>query len=337
MKKKHILMFILFSLILMSLSCINAEDQSIPTTTDHVTNSDGDIENDVADTAQSQTKEDSASTTKEPVITIDPIKDVNFDENIELSGSFKEKLLTDRDVGGTLQIAFIYDENQKKIIDDNYNFDPETVDSCTSMDYYSFGDAPYTHMIVYDNNGNLGDFYAIDHYADEKYNFTYKAYTSGNIKVEVLYDYYTFDGTFVTIKNTTNMNVLEKTVNDEDVKVDNGTVSDIKKIVKNYKIKPHSFKKVSKVSYNTIGYNSPNRIILKQANEVSLSWINNLFNYEFNNKQILIYIDDILVYNGTVSDDSSEVLFSVLEEYMGEHLLKIVEANKTYQKTVTIV
>ena len=62
-----------------------------------------------------------------------------------------------------------------------------------------------------------------------------------------------------------------------------------------------------------------------------------MFNYEFNNKHILIYIDDILVYNGTVSDDSSEVLFPVLEEYRGEHLLKIVEANKTYQKTVTIV
>ena len=330
-------MFSLFSLILVSLSCVNADDQFISTETVEASNLDVIDENDVADTFQSQTEENSAETPKEPVITINPIKNVTLDEDIEISGTFKEELLSDKDVGSKLQIAFIYDENQKKIIENNFKFDPELVDDCRLIEYYSFRDAPYTHMIVKDDYGNLGDFYAISDYADGKYNFTYKAYVSGKIKVEVLYDYYTFDGTAVTIMNTTNMTVLEKTVIDNKEKINNNTVDTVKKIVKDNHIKPHSLNKVYGASYNNMNYDLPNKAILKQGTEVTLSWINNLFNIEFNNNQILIYIDDILVYNGTVSDNSYEVLFSVLEEYRGEHLLKIVEADNTYQKAVTII
>ncbi len=79
------------------------------------------------------------------------------------------------------------------------------------------------------------------------------------------------------------------------------------------------------------------KIILKIDRNVTLSWLNDIFKDDFKNKTLLIYIDDILVFNGTVSDNPSEVLFKVIEKYEGEHLLKVVVGNDTYQKEVTII
>lgn len=79
------------------------------------------------------------------------------------------------------------------------------------------------------------------------------------------------------------------------------------------------------------------KIFLKHNTNITLSWLNDIFKDDFKNKSLLIYIDDILVFNGTTSDDSSLILFKVLEEYSGEHYLKVIADNNTYQKLVDII
>lgn len=156
-----------------------------------------------------------------------------------------------------------------------------------------------------------------------KYSYNYTPKEAGKVLVTATYDVIASNETTFYVNNA---NTAEQ---------DNNTKSSSNNIVKSKVIKAtipaKSFVK------STAKSSLSDSLTLKVGFNVTLSWLNNVFNEEFNNKTLLIYIDGILVFNGTVSDDSSEVLFQILDEYKGQHVLKVVEGDNTYQKDINIL
>ena len=74
---------------------------------------------------------------------------------------------------------------------------------------------------------------------------------------------------------------------------------------------------------------------------ITLAKLNEIFGQTFTNGHLLLYIDGQLVYNGTVSDDLATVILEIIEQFLGEHELKVefTDSNnqtQTYTKNVTI-
>ena len=75
----------------------------------------------------------------------------------------------------------------------------------------------------------------------------------------------------------------------------------------------------------------------KQGTSITLRMLNEIFTQIFNNKTILIYIGDVLVYNGTLGDDLSEILFTITNDFKGNYSLKVVSDGNTYTKEIEII
>ena len=60
------------------------------------------------------------------------------------------------------------------------------------------------------------------------------------------------------------------------------------------------------------------------VNFLTLEILNRIFNENFTNGMLLFYIDGKLVFNDTVTDDLSVIIFKILEDYMGNHEIKAV-------------
>ena len=76
---------------------------------------------------------------------------------------------------------------------------------------------------------------------------------------------------------------------------------------------------------------SDNQVICKSKFFI-LDYLNKLFNMTFINGHLLIYIDGELVFNGTTTDDLTQVLFEIIDKYLGEHEITVEftdSANKT--------
>lgn len=138
----------------------------------------------------------------------------------------------------------------------------------------------------------------------------------------------------VTENDTVPNNESQENKGQNDNKSETGSYTNNHNNIKTHqKIRTYEIIKPAK----TLGNDKKSEVVLKHDTKVTLSWLNNIFKHDFKNRTLLIYIDDVLVFNGTVSDDPSEVLFEVLEKYQGEHFLKVVEDNNTYQEEVTII
>ncbi|MBR0473140.1 MAG: hypothetical protein IJI98_10650 [Methanosphaera sp.] len=75
----------------------------------------------------------------------------------------------------------------------------------------------------------------------------------------------------------------------------------------------------------------------RQGTIITINTINKIFAHDFTNQTIQIYLDGKLVFNGTLTDNLSEVLFNITGEYEGYTTLKIVTNNKTYSKKINIL
>ena len=65
-----------------------------------------------------------------------------------------------------------------------------------------------------------------------------------------------------------------------------------------------------------------------------LDYLNKLFNMTFINGHLLVYIDGELVFNGTTTDDLTQVIFEIIDKYLGEHEIT-VEFTDSENKTNT--
>jgi uncharacterized protein YjbI with pentapeptide repeats len=73
---------------------------------------------------------------------------------------------------------------------------------------------------------------------------------------------------------------------------------------------------------HTIKRASDNKVV-SQGNALTLEGLNKIFDTQFTNGQLLVYIDGELVFNSTTTDDLSKIIFEIIEKYLGEHNIKV--------------
>ena len=84
-----------------------------------------------------------------------------------------------------------------------------------------------------------------------------------------------------------------------------------------------------------------NRQISIIDNMLTLDVLNQIFNKDFRNGHILVYIDGILVLNATTTDDLTQIIIDLLSLLLGEHEIKVVFTDgngntNTYTENITI-
>ena len=109
--------------------------------------------------------------------------------------------------------------------------------------------------------------------------------------------------------------------------------------------RPHkAMTKYTKTIHSTVTADhkiiSDNRMI-PADNVLTLGELSEIFNRTFTNGHLLVYIDGELVFNDTVDNDLTTILFEIIEKFLGEHEIKVefTDADgktNTYNKTITI-
>ena len=103
----------------------------------------------------------------------------------------------------------------------------------------------------------------------------------------------------------------------------------------------------SEYSSSSTGYESigkitvGNRQISISNNMLTLGVLNQIFNKDFRNGHLLVYIDGILVFNATTTDDLTQVIIDLLSLLLGKHEIKVVFTDgngntNNYTENITI-
>ena len=84
-----------------------------------------------------------------------------------------------------------------------------------------------------------------------------------------------------------------------------------------------------------------NRQISIIDNMITLGVLNQIFNKDFRNGHLLVYIAGILVFNATTTDDLTQIIIDLLSLLIGEHEIKVVFTDgngntNTYTENITI-
>ena len=98
-----------------------------------------------------------------------------------------------------------------------------------------------------------------------------------------------------------------------------------------------SSKQVTKNSYKV--YVKGN--IITNTKYITINMLNNIFNQTFLNGHLVVYIDGVLVFNGTVYDDIYTIIVEITGKLLGQHELKVefTDLNndtRTYHEVITI-
>ena len=108
-------------------------------------------------------------------------------------------------------------------------------------------------------------------------------------------------------------------------------------------ISPSSY---SGYSGSGTGYRSIDKITVGNQisiidNMLTLGVLNQIFDKDFRNGHLLVYIDGILVFNATTTDDLTQIIIDLLSLLLGKHEIKVVFTDndgntKTYSENITI-
>ena len=84
-----------------------------------------------------------------------------------------------------------------------------------------------------------------------------------------------------------------------------------------------------------------NRQIQITNNKLTLGALNQIFNKDFRNGHLLVYIDGILVFNATTTNNLTQIIIDLLSLLLGKHEIKVVFTDndgntKTYIENITI-
>jgi len=73
---------------------------------------------------------------------------------------------------------------------------------------------------------------------------------------------------------------------------------------------------------------------------ITIDTLNKIFNTNFTNGHLTVYLDGILIFNDTVKDNIWKIILEITEKYMGTHEIKIEYTNnnktQTYTENITI-
>lgn len=95
-----------------------------------------------------------------------------------------------------------------------------------------------------------------------------------------------------------------------------------------------TYRSIDKITVN-------NHEIPIQNNKLTLDVLNQIFNKDFRNGHLLVYIDGILVFNATTTNDLLQIIFDLLDLLAGNHEIKVVFTDNngntnTYIENITI-
>ena len=99
------------------------------------------------------------------------------------------------------------------------------------------------------------------------------------------------------------------------------------------KIKPQKHATKSRITYN--------HVISIKNNYLTLERLNNIFNQNFTNGHLLVYIDGKLVFNGTTTDELTQIIYDLLKLLSGNHTIKVEFTdengnNDSYTQNITL-
>ncbi|MBQ6349328.1 MAG: hypothetical protein IJI42_00185 [Methanobrevibacter sp.] len=103
----------------------------------------------------------------------------------------------------------------------------------------------------------------------------------------------------------------------------------------------------SRYSGSSTGYRSIDKITVGDRqisisnNMLTLGVLNQIFNKDFRNGHLLVYIDGILVFNATTTDDLTQIIIDLLSLLLGKHEIKVVFTDgngntNNYTENITI-
>ena len=105
---------------------------------------------------------------------------------------------------------------------------------------------------------------------------------------------------------------------------DNGTTPDYP--APNYNPVKNTYYNNAAPKTYTVTRLSDNQLICK-SNFFILEYLNKLFNMTFINGHLKVFIDGKLVFEGNTTDDLTQVIFEIIEKYLGEHEITVEFTN----------
>ena len=98
--------------------------------------------------------------------------------------------------------------------------------------------------------------------------------------------------------------------------------------------------RVAQTHTHTIKLADSNTLVYT-GDKLTLDALNKIFDLNFTNGHLLVYIDGILVFNGTTSDDITLIIIELLDKYLGEHEIKVVftdneNQTNTYKENIIV-
>lgn len=99
-------------------------------------------------------------------------------------------------------------------------------------------------------------------------------------------------------------------------------VSDVPEVVTHDNYEPVSYPTVEKISQHVMKRARDNKII-SQGDTLRLGDINKLYDSDFTNGHLLVYVDGKLVFNEITADDLSTPILGITDDLVGQHELSV--------------
>ena len=117
--------------------------------------------------------------------------------------------------------------------------------------------------------------------------------------------------------------------------------SDVPQVVTAVNYKVVSTPTVDKISHHIMKRARDNKV-LAQGNTLKLEGINKLFDSNFTNGHLLVYVDNNLVFNEITANDLSTPIWEMTDDYVGQHQISVeftsnADSNTTNKYTENVI
>ncbi len=230
--------------------------------------------------------------------------DFTNDSNVALQSS---DLVDEVAADAAGEVADDSEDNQADDTQNNDETGTNTEDTNTGDDGTESGAGSSGKTPSFNFNGTSGN-----------YNFSGMNRSSSsnysNMSIDEILDIFMklFGGNETNTTNTTD--VTNETVESE--------VSDVPAVATSTSYAPVSHPTVEKHSQYTITRVRDNKII-SQGDTLKLEGINKLYDSDFSNGHLLVYVDGKLVFNELTAGDLATPIFGITDSYLGQHQIKV--------------
>ena len=228
-----------------------------------------------------------------------------------------------------------YKANTSFIVSDNVFVDTSKDGNVVCLKAYTIPDNSYMNV---EKNGNIIKVTYFDQNATPLANTEVKVRANGNEYT------FTTDDDGVIIFNADlpagrNIVTIINPVSGEEVNVTVTIPSTHKKTGNTHNIKNVKNVRDVKTLHKTYKVIVKDKVIF-EGKYFTIQSLNEIFGQNFINGHLVVYIDGKVVFNGTVGDDLSTIIFKIIDSLLGKHELKVeITVNnetQTYTENITI-